>query len=266
MDEYPVRVGSMLFTLVDPWVGHEVPYNRWYERDHFYAGCLVGPGLFAGGRWVATRPLKDLRYPEHSPVATPTDRGSYLATYWVHEGMHEEHFTWASRQVHELYAAGRGFDQRTHAHTALYLHRWRWYRDADPVPVELALDHPYPGLVTIHLERSPGNDARAFGQWLSTEALPDLLGDSPVHSVSGWTPVSRDPEVDGNAPMELGSPTGGKERLLLLAFCDRPPQEFWDRIRAFTDHIEASGQARTLLAAPFVTTIPGTDTYTDQLW
>ena len=57
-----VRLGSMLFTLVEPHRGHEVAYNRWYERDHFYAGCMVGPWLFAGRRFVATRPLKDLRF------------------------------------------------------------------------------------------------------------------------------------------------------------------------------------------------------------
>ena len=85
MNDYPVRAGSMLYTLVDPSRGHEVAYNRWYERDHFYAGCLVGPWLFAGKRWVATRELKDLRFPEDSNVCTPVDRGSYLATYWVHE-------------------------------------------------------------------------------------------------------------------------------------------------------------------------------------
>ena len=40
--DYPVAVGSMLFTLVDPHRGREVDYNRWYERDHFYAGCMIG--------------------------------------------------------------------------------------------------------------------------------------------------------------------------------------------------------------------------------
>ena len=57
-----VRLGSMLFTLVEPHRGFEVAYNRWYERDHFYAGCMVGPWLFAGRRFVATRALKDLRF------------------------------------------------------------------------------------------------------------------------------------------------------------------------------------------------------------
>jgi hypothetical protein len=46
--ESPIQVGSMLYTLVDPHVGFEKAYNRWYERDHFYAGCMVGPWLFAG--------------------------------------------------------------------------------------------------------------------------------------------------------------------------------------------------------------------------
>ena len=39
----PIKLGSMLFTLVEPRRGHEVAYNRWYERDHFYAGCMIGP-------------------------------------------------------------------------------------------------------------------------------------------------------------------------------------------------------------------------------
>ena len=59
VDDYPIKVGSMLLTLVDPHAGYELAYNRWYERDHFYAGCMIGPWLFAGSRWVATRELKD---------------------------------------------------------------------------------------------------------------------------------------------------------------------------------------------------------------
>ena len=58
--------------------GHEVAYNRWYERDHFYAGCMVGPWLFAGSRWVATRELKDLRFPDDSPIAKPTRQGGLV--------------------------------------------------------------------------------------------------------------------------------------------------------------------------------------------
>jgi len=62
VEDYPVKVGSMLLTLVDPHKGFEAAYNRWYERDHYIAGCLIGPYNFAGSRWVATRELKDLRW------------------------------------------------------------------------------------------------------------------------------------------------------------------------------------------------------------
>jgi hypothetical protein len=82
VDDYPVKVGSALFTLVDPHCGHEKAYNRWYERDHFYGACLSGPYLLAGSRWVATRELKDLRWPaDDTTVAAPVDAGSYVAIY-----------------------------------------------------------------------------------------------------------------------------------------------------------------------------------------
>jgi hypothetical protein len=53
-----------LYTLVEPHRGHQVEYNRWYERDHFYAGCQIGAYNFAGARFVSTAPLKELRYPK----------------------------------------------------------------------------------------------------------------------------------------------------------------------------------------------------------
>ena len=48
MEDYPIKVGSLLFTMVEPEKGHEVEYNRWYEHDHFYSGCMVGKWQFAG--------------------------------------------------------------------------------------------------------------------------------------------------------------------------------------------------------------------------
>ena len=107
----------MLFTLVDPTPGFEVAYNRWYERDHFYGGVMVGPGTLSGRRWVATRALKDLRFPTepsgHSPVTNPIDAGSFLATYFIDAASVANHFAWASEEVHKLYAAGRGVEERT---------------------------------------------------------------------------------------------------------------------------------------------------------
>ncbi len=263
--DYPVKLGAMLFTLVDPDPGHEVAYNRWYERDHYYGGVLLGAGTLAGSRWVATRALKDLRFPTDSTVATPVDRGSYLAVYFIEASMIGEHFAWASEEVHKLYDAGRGFDERTHAHTALYTHQGTAYRDDDGVPVELALDHRYPGLVSIHLDRVDGVKHREFDQWFRTEGAAALLGpDSPVAMVSSWRPII--PEGGGSdAPMDLGSGPGTPQRSAQVCFVEEDPAAVWDLFRSYASAIDDSGIATVQLAAPFIPTIVGTDTYTDQL-
>lgn len=267
MNEYPVKVGSMLYTLVDPNKGHEVAYNRWYERDHFYAGCMVGPWLFAGRRWVATRDLKAMRFPEDSNVAVPVDRGSYLAVYWVHEGHHQEHFQWASEQVWKLYGDDRGFGERTHAHTVLFNNPWSFYRDEDPVPIELALDHNYPGLGSVFLDRADGTSAEELATFLNETAFPQIMSeDSPVASVVNWDAIPRQAGMDDNAPMDLGSPTGGDERLMQMFFIDTDPRECWEKFHAYADTVNGSGLAKVTLAAPFIPTDIGTDRYTDQLW
>ena len=273
MNTHPVRVGSCLFTMVDPVRGHEVDYNRWYERDHFYAGCMVGPWLFAGRRWVATQDLKDLRFPAESPVAVPVDAGSYLAVYWVHEGHHDEHFAWSIDQVVGLYKSGRGFEHRVHAHTAL-LHEPRFhYRDDDYVPVELALDHPYRGLAVVAVDPtggaadgsgSPGGGG--LEEHLRAEALPGLMDGSAVASMVSWSYVTPSAGATDRAPMDLGTPPGPPERRVQLFFLEDDPAEVWPRFRDYGAGLAAAGVGEVVFAAGFRPTIVGTDTYTDQLW
>lgn len=68
---YGVHPGHALITMVEPHPGHEYAYNRWYEDDHYYAYAMAMPWMYAGRRWVATRDLQLLRYPEKSAVAQP---------------------------------------------------------------------------------------------------------------------------------------------------------------------------------------------------
>ena len=118
----PVKLGSMLLTLVEPHRGHEVAYNRWYERDHFYAGCMVGPYNFAGRRFVATADLKALRDPDPSAITGEPARGSYIAAYWVLDGYYDVWNRWALRQVNALHAAGPDVPgARPRAHAPLQL-------------------------------------------------------------------------------------------------------------------------------------------------
>jgi hypothetical protein len=264
--DYPIKVGSMLLTLVDPHRGYEVAYNRWYERDHFYAGCMIGPFLFAGSRWVATRELKDARWPtDDETIASPPDAGSYVAVYFVEAGHHEDHFSdWARPQVTHLYAAGRGFAERRHIHTILFDHVAAAYRDEDPVPIDVALDSCYDAIVLLWFDAFD-RDARVLHDALAAAALPDLLRGSVIEIASSWTPSAGENEPR-NVPMDLGSGAGGPERLLQMCFVRGDVRDALSPLRAYTERIESERLATTRLVAPFLRTVVGTDTYVDQLW
>jgi len=265
MESCPIQIGEMLLTLVDPRRGHEVAYNRWYERDHFYAGCMIGPWLFAGGRFVATRALKDLRLSDgRGEVANPVDAGSYVSIYWVLAGHEEAHWDWAGQQVHWLYGNGRGFAERDHVHTVLFKYLATAYRDADPVPVQLALDHGYAGLAMIATDRAPGV-SEADLQGFTADAKALRQPGSPVASISSWRPKQRD-AVTSSSPMNLGTGTGGPERTMQLAFLEGDPAAAFREIASFAQAIEGAGLGRVAFAAPFFKTVVGTDRYADQLW
>ena len=262
MRDYGVKLGSMLFTIVDPQVGYEKEYNRWYERDHFYAGCMIGPWLFAGSRWVATKDLKSLRYPEDSALAKPTVKaGSYLAFYWIHAEHHDEHHKWASPQARWLYQNNRGFNERTHVHTLLYTLDWVQYRDADPVPLELSPDHRFPGLVTVALERNEGVEQAQLDAWWREKFLPPFLAGSPIASCSTWSPIPQ-----GEGPMPI--PRVERTHLLdlQLYFLDEPAAKSWPKFVELGEALAATGLGKVVYASPWLPTVPGTDKYTDQLW
>ncbi len=44
---HAVAIGGALITMVEPHVGHEYEYNRWYEDDHFYSGAMAMPWMQA---------------------------------------------------------------------------------------------------------------------------------------------------------------------------------------------------------------------------
>jgi len=68
-----------------------------------------------------------------------------------------------------------------------------------------------------------------------------------------------------DAPMDLGSSAGGTDRMVQLLFVAGDTEAVLDRVRTYTDAVEGDGTATLLLAAPFLRTVVGTDTYVDQL-
>jgi hypothetical protein len=242
-----IRLGSMLFTLVEPHHGHEVAYNRWYERDHFYAGCMVGPWLFAGRRFVATRALKDLRFGSDSDLFGGRELGSYLAVYWILADHHDDHVEWALRQVHWLHENGRMFAARDHIHTLLYEFAWAHSRG---VPPELALDHPFGGLAATAVRLNPGVTVSDLEQWVHG-LQPELE--------LGFTPIP----LPENAPV---TQVRAEHHVLNLSFTTEDPTTWWDEQLSAALQLEKDGIGAMLWTAPFIPTIPGTDAYADELW
>ncbi len=132
---YAAQIGSALITLVEPHVGHEADYNRWYEDDHFISGAMAFPWVFAGRRWVATRELQLLRYPDDVaarradhrrllPVGVLADRRPLQGAVLLGHGDEQP----AQRD-------GRGFDEhRTHVFTNYQYFNGTTYRDGDAGP------------------------------------------------------------------------------------------------------------------------------------
>jgi hypothetical protein len=260
----PIRLGTMLYTLVEPHKGHEVAYNRWYERDHFYAGCQIGAYNFSGARFVATADLKELRVPADSSAITANPQvGTYLGVYYVLDGHHTEWNRWAVDQVNVLHAAGRMFDQRDHIHTGLYRFEWEHRRDSDGVPAELTLDHRFAGMVSVFTEPADGVDPAQLASWYQDVYLPSVLPGSPVATVLAFSPLPLLADAPGDVPRDAAT----DRRLLLLWFLDDAPGDSWDTVFAGQEEaLASSGLGRLLWASPFIGTVPGTDTYTDQLW
>jgi hypothetical protein len=259
-----VALGSMLFTLVEPHRGHEVAYHRWYERDHFYAGCMIGPWFFAGRRWVATRDLKDLRIGAADgddgdgggPLFGDDRGGSYLALYWVLAGRHKENTDWATRQVHWLHRNERMFPHRDHIHTLLYRYKGIDRRDPDGVPPELALDHPFRGLAAVVVDRPGGSREATPPHWT-------LAPDSSVALVLSFRGIPLPP----GAPVTQPGTEGIERREMQLWFADSEPQHWWPAVEAYAAARRASGDGGAVRwAGAFIPTVPGTDRYTDQLW
>ncbi|MGK2947840.1 MAG: hypothetical protein ACSLFP_04650 [Acidimicrobiales bacterium] len=242
-----VRLGSMLFTLVEPHRDHEVTYNRWYERDHFYAGCMVGPWLFAGRRFVATKELKDQRSGTEADLFGGADLGSYLAVYWILDEHHDDHVDWALRQVQWLHANGRMYAERDHIHTLLYRHAFTVSARGDAaVPAELALDHPFGGM-TATLVRPHGG--------VPVEHLAEQVAAGSPELAIGFTPIP----LPADAPVSQQGHDRLEGCVLVLSFATDPPGA-----TGGAEPPVAGGEV--LWSGPFQPTVPGTDRYTDQLW
>ena len=262
--DYVIKLGTVLFTMVEPTKGHEVEYNRWYERDHFYGGVMTGAWSFAGDRFVATRDLKALRYPAETPMSPDPSTGSYLAIYWVLDGHHEDWNRWSVDTVKMLHSTGRMFPERTHIHTVLYDFGWSIQSSDRGTSAELALDRNYAGLVVNVGELVDGATHEDLEAWTRNEWAPNAMG-------STWGPdlilnASPLPLLD-DAPADVPRISNADRRFLQLHFLDHAPEDGWaEGYAQFGEQLNTSGVGTHLWTAPWKQTIFGTDAYTGDLW
>jgi hypothetical protein len=252
--ERPIRLGGALITMVEPHRGHEVAYNRWYERDHFYAGCMIGAWTLQGSRYVATRDLKALRYPKDSPICPDPSSGSYIAVYWILAGRLSEWIRWATEQVRWLHEHERMFAARDHVHTAMYRFQSEYRAHEDGIPIELALDHRSRFLVFVVGRLRAGKTLDDLDLFLRERRLGDVAATFVPEPLLDHAP--RDvPRLDGS------------DQFALVSFVDEEISETWDSTFASLGSALAAARVADLLfVSPFRKTIVGTDTYTDQLW
>jgi hypothetical protein len=236
-----VGVGTAILSFIEPHAGAGRDFNRWYERDHFPAAVLAGPGAYAGARFVATRACKEARLGDG--LFGDPERGSYLSLAWLLPGAQAAWDAWIPGQMETLVAENRMFAGRDHLHTAVYQERWG--RQApDAPPVALALDHGYPGVIAIAFEGEGEQrevDIAIGSRALVGTDLPVLVG------------LSRE--------RLLASVLDVPAHVLVLAFVVGDVLDVWQRVvaPALTD-VTGVG-----FAGPFLATIPGTDIYTDDL-
>ena len=260
------RLGHLIVAIAEPHRDTIATYDEWFEAQHMYDAVLVGPGAFAANRYVATRDLKARRWPLDGGVFADPSIGSFVALYYLAPGSAEEHFAWSFPQNAWLGATGRNNADRTLVLTWLLDAVGVVARGEHRVPPQVALDHPYAGIVMVWIERPEDATLDDLRRALVDDHLPALLHEAPaVQQVQLWAP--RDfPDTRGT-PTTPGSVVANAavgRQLLAVCFCDAPPIEAGDPFASWRPRLDAFG-ATVRLVAPFVPTVRGAGTRLDEL-
>jgi hypothetical protein len=190
----------------------------------------------------------------------PIDLGSLLSVYWREESVTQASEEWALERWVWLNERNRIFNERQHAHSASYRHLSTAIHPGERVPLELALMHPFQGLLMLMVNEGE-QDRTAVIAGLEQVAERALLADDlPI--LSSWEllrppgqPAQRPPGTIVRDPVD--SP-------LLVGFLRDDPEALWPRIRAFAEALNAT-PTQISYAAGFIPTLPGTTTYLDEL-
>ena len=163
-----------------------------------------------------------MRYPEDSPVIARPAIGSYVAVYWVLDGHHDEWTKWGSTRSTGCTPTTACSPSATTSTRLLYTFRADAHSDDDGVPVELALDRGYPGLVVMMAEPPEGEDAAWLVDWVAARRP------TPADQVAAFTSVPLLADAPPDVPL-----TPETERVTLLWFDLSDPLDHWAGYETF---------------------------------
>jgi hypothetical protein len=258
-DPHTVGIGGALVSVVDPHFGQEAAYNAWYEQDHYYAGALAMPWIFAGQRFVATGELlagqrrNPREFPEH------VHRCTYLHVYWVSVAHLDDHIAWTAAANQVLRATpGRIFADRQHVFTGFHLFLRDLPTPRSPVLAHQCLDYPFDGMIIEALE------PRAGASELDPADVDNYV--ARIQSVAGVAHSIVLGQYAGlSAPPRSRRRPGNPAWTTLLHFVAGDVRTAWRSVDAGCGRDALTGAARVMFAGGFTTLIPGRHTYLDNL-
>jgi hypothetical protein len=252
--------------MIEPEPGHEAAFNRWYSDDHFYAGGMCLPRIFAGRRWVATRELRALRCGSDKDMA---DHGCYLHLNLFSSHRLNEVYEALSSTLQDLGKRGRMYPTeipRRHLYTTITPYHSVIYRDKTmdgPVDIH-ALDYPFAGVVLELVDARPDQIRDDLLYWLQTEFIPKMITGSDALMCLIFVHADL-PEIIKSPRLPAKDPKGDK-RVVFLWFVESDPRVYWQRDFAGQEiAILQAGLGELTFMGPFIPTIPGTDCYVDEI-
>ena len=260
------RLGHLLIAIAEPHRETLAEYNRWFEAEHMYDAVLVGPGAFAANRYVATRDLKQSRYPRDGGMFADPSLGSYVALYYLAPDTAEAHFAWSFPQNQWLGETGRNNANRTLVQTWLCDHLESISRTDHEVPPHVALDHPYEAMAMVYVDPPADVDVSDARRALR-EHLASRLDGSPLAQAQLWSP--RDfPDTQGvpTTPGTVAPNRNAGRQTLVVLFLDEAIADGWPILATLGDDLRAAGAGDTRLVTVWRPVVRGTDLYADELW
>ena len=252
-------------SMIEPELGHEASFNRWYSDDHFYAGGMCLPGIFSGRRWVATKELRALRHADSDDLA---NHGFYLHTNLFSIHQLEDVNTALSTTLQYLGKEGRMYPTeipRRHLYTAIVPYETVVYRELGEGPLDIhALDYPFAGVVLELIDADKEHTRTELLEWLQAEFVPRRIAQNSAYMCLIFKHADLPAII--KSPRLPAAYENGDARVVLLWFLESDPRLVWEKeFSGHADEVRSSGIGNLAFVGPFIPTVPGTNRYVDEL-